>query len=84
MTQYPFNREYSEQEAQKLNAESTSLTNEDELTDEEAEAVAGGRGIGGAIKRVRRSANNTVKKIAGAIENAIDEGSPPSDNTFDK
>ena len=42
MTQHPFNREYSEQEAQKLNAESTAPANEDELTDEEAEDVAGG------------------------------------------
>ena len=42
MTQHPFDREYSEQEAQKLNSESTAPANEDELTDEEAEAVAGG------------------------------------------
>ena len=42
MTQHPFDREYSEQETQKLNAESTAPANEDELTDEEAEAVAGG------------------------------------------
>ena len=42
MTQHPFDREYSEKEAQKLNAESTAPANEDELTDEEAEDVAGG------------------------------------------
>ena len=42
MTQHPFDREYSEQEAQKLNSESTAPANDDELTDEEAEAVAGG------------------------------------------
>ena len=42
MTQHPFDREYSEQEAQKLNSESTTPANEDELTDEEAENVAGG------------------------------------------
>ena len=42
MTQHPFDREYSEQEAQKLNSESTTPANEDELTDEEAEDVAGG------------------------------------------
>ena len=42
MTQHPFEREYSEQEAQKLNSESTASANEDELTDQEAEDVAGG------------------------------------------
>ena len=42
MTQHPFEREYSEQEAQKLNSESTAPANEDELTDEESEDVAGG------------------------------------------
>ena len=42
MTQHPFDREYSEQEAQKLNSESNAPANEDELTDEEAEDVAGG------------------------------------------
>ena len=42
MTQHPFEREYSEQEAQKLNSESNASANEDELTDEEAEDVAGG------------------------------------------
>ena len=42
MTQHPFEREYSEQEAQKLNSESNAPVNEDELTDEEAEDVAGG------------------------------------------
>ena len=46
MTQHPFEREYSEQEAQKLNSESTTPANEDELTDEEAENVAGGGGCG--------------------------------------
>lgn len=42
MTQHPFDREYSEQEAQKLNSESNAPANDDELTDEEAENVAGG------------------------------------------
>ena len=42
MTQHPFDREYSEQEAQKLNSESTAPANEDKLTDEEAEDIAGG------------------------------------------
>ena len=42
MTQHPFDREYSEQEAQKLNSESTAPVNENEFTDEEAEDVAGG------------------------------------------
>ena len=45
MTQHPFDREYSEQEAQKLNSESTAPVNKDELTDEEAEDVAGGKDI---------------------------------------
>ena len=43
MTRHPFDREYSEQEAQKLNSESTAPANEDELTDEESEDVAGGK-----------------------------------------
>ena len=42
MTQHPFNRDYSEQEVQKLDAESTAPVNDDELTDEESEDVAGG------------------------------------------
>ena len=42
MTQHPFDREHSEQEAQKLNPELTAPANDDELTDEEAEDVAGG------------------------------------------
>lgn len=42
MTQHPFDREYSEPEVQKLNSESNAPANEDELTDEEAENVAGG------------------------------------------
>lgn len=42
MTQHPFDREYSEQEAKKLNSESTSPKNEEELKEEEAEDVAGG------------------------------------------
>ena len=42
MTQHPFDREYSEQKAQKLNSESNVPANKDELTEEEAEAVAGG------------------------------------------
>lgn len=41
MTQHPFNREFSEQEAAKLNIEQEP-TDEQELTDEDAEQVAGG------------------------------------------
>lgn len=41
MTQHPFEREFSEQEAAKLNAEQDP-TAELELTDEDADQVAGG------------------------------------------
>jgi len=52
MTQHPFEREFSEQEAAKLNAEQEQTDAEQELTDEDMEQVAGGsiavptRGIG--------------------------------------
>ena len=42
MTQHPFDREYPKQDSQKLNSSITSPNNEDELTNEEAEDVAGG------------------------------------------
>lgn len=42
MTQHPFEREFSEQEAAKLNAEQEQTDAEQELTDEEVEQVAGG------------------------------------------
>ncbi|WP_414581490.1 hypothetical protein [Scytonema sp. PCC 10023] len=42
MTQHPFEREFSEQEAAKLNAEQEQTEAEQELTDEDMEQVAGG------------------------------------------
>lgn len=42
MTQHPFNREFSEQEAAQLNGEQEPIDTEQELTDEDAEQVAGG------------------------------------------
>lgn len=42
MTQHPFDREFSEQEAAKLNAEQEQTGAEAELTDEDADQVAGG------------------------------------------
>lgn len=44
MTQHPFDHEFSEQEAAKLNAEQ-ERTDAEELTDEEMEQVAGGLSI---------------------------------------
>lgn len=41
MTQHPFDREFSEQETAKLNAEQEQ-TDAEELTDEDVEQVAGG------------------------------------------
>lgn len=41
MTQHPFDREFSEQEAAKFNAEQQNHS-DDELTDEDTEQVAGG------------------------------------------
>ena len=42
MTQHPFDREFSEQEAAKLNAEKEQIEAEQELTDNDLEEVAGG------------------------------------------
>ena len=42
MTQHPFEREFSEQEAAKLNTEQEQTEAEQELTDEDMEQVAGG------------------------------------------
>lgn len=45
MTQHPFDRQFSEQEAAKLNAEQEQKEAEPELTDEDMEEVAGGSSI---------------------------------------
>jgi hypothetical protein len=42
MTQHPFDREFSEQEAAKLNTEQEQIQAEQELTDNDLEEVAGG------------------------------------------
>ncbi len=42
MTQHPFDREFSEQEAAKLNAEQEQIDAEQELTENDLEEVAGG------------------------------------------
>jgi hypothetical protein len=46
MTQHPFEREFSEEEAAKLNAEQEQANAGDELNEDELEEVAGGSGIG--------------------------------------
>jgi hypothetical protein len=42
MTQHPFDREFSEEDAAQLNAEQEQTKFEDELTEEDLEEVAGG------------------------------------------
>jgi hypothetical protein len=42
MTQHPFDREFSEEEAAKLNAEQKQTDSGDELNEDELEEVAGG------------------------------------------
>lgn len=42
MTQHPFEREFSEQDAAKLNAEQEQIDAEQEFTDNDLEEVAGG------------------------------------------
>jgi hypothetical protein len=42
MTQHPFDREFSEEEAAKLNAEQKQTDSGDELNEDELEGIAGG------------------------------------------
>jgi predicted P-loop ATPase len=42
MTQHPFDREFSEEEAAKLNAEQKQTESGDELNEEDLEEIAGG------------------------------------------
>jgi hypothetical protein len=42
MTQHPFEREFSEEEAAKLNAEQKQTDSGDELNEDELEEIAGG------------------------------------------
>lgn len=80
MTQHPFDREFSEQEAAKLNAEQQTNAN-DELTDEETQQVAGGLRIitdgineGGITKAVWETGGGASKPFVEAgTTNAVGE-----------
>ena len=78
MTQHPFDREYSEQEAQKLNSESTAPANENELTDEEAEDVAGGKyGVSAGILGAEEGIINSSTRPSSPMTRAKWENGGP-------
>lgn len=71
MTQHPFDRDHSEQEAQKLNSESIAPANDDELTDEESEDVAGGTfGVSAGILGAEEGITNSPSRPSSPITRA--------------
>lgn len=68
MTQHPFDREFSEQEAAKLNLEQEQTEAEEELTDEDVDQVAGGISITRPITKAIGEEGGTATKAAWWVE----------------